>query len=65
MDPFETKKVHSGTTGLVDNWREKLAPPPSTLSPQLPTPRTAPTTPEHQRSPSSSIVMVTPTPVCV
>ena len=27
IDPFETEKIHSGTTGLVNNWRQKLLPP--------------------------------------
>lgn len=66
MDPFESKKIHSGTTGLIDNWREKLTPPPSTVSPQ---PRSfalhASVTPDRQQSPSSSLFATTPAPLSV
>ena len=59
MELFETEKIHPGTTGLVDNWRLKLTPPPSTVSPQLST-QHASVTPEYQQLPGSSTRMATP-----
>lgn len=66
MDPFESRKIDSGTTGLVDDWRLKLAPPLSSISPQ-PTLCTlcALVTPDHQQSPSSSLVMAMLALLCV
>lgn len=53
MDPFESEKIHTGTTGLVDNWRSKLAASPSAIS-QI--------APERSLTlSSSSLVMQTPT----
>ncbi|KAF9642383.1 hypothetical protein BDM02DRAFT_3133127 [Thelephora ganbajun] len=35
IDPFEfSSMVHPGATGLVDNWRTKITPPPGTPSPR-------------------------------
>jgi hypothetical protein len=59
MDPFETDKVDPGTTGLVDNWRSKLARTPAVLNLRTPV------TPERQQSPSLSTLAVTPTPLSV
>ena len=63
MDPFETKKIHPGATGLVDNWRLRLAPAPGLVSPQL---SHTSVTPEWSPGPSTPTTtptpMLTPTP---
>jgi hypothetical protein len=63
MDPFESEKIDPRTTGLVDNWRQKLAHSPNTGSPQSLTLH-MPVIPERQRSPSAEL-LVMPTPLCV
>lgn len=63
MDPFESEKIHSGTTGLVENWRLKLTRTPewsqslgsSMVITPTPTPRPRPTpTPRKKPSPYSN-----------
>ena len=58
MDPFETEKVHPGATGLLDDWRLKLATPGAT--PSQPSPD-ASVTPEPQQFPGSDEFVMTPT----
>ena len=58
LDPFESKKIHSGTTGLVENWRLRLTP--AATPPRPPTIHTS-VTPEHEPSVNSG----SPTPMNV
>ena len=58
MDLFETRKVDSGTTGLVDDWRLKLAPPSNATSPGPSTIHTSTSSEhEHHMSPESPMLV--------
>lgn len=59
MDPFETEKINSKTTGLTDDWRQRLAPTPAALSPQLPAAQMS-VTPDYNWSPGSGTLVSTP-----